>query len=164
MTRTVTATFETSEKLAKALIKLKAIGVTEAQIGVVMSNETHGRSFNLETHNRVDEGLAAGATFGGIIGGILSALAGAGTLTIPGLNLVVTGAVVSGLAGAGIGAGAGGLVGGLVGLGVPEHEAKLYEVKLNDGHILLAVEVHDHWHAAEVHNVLKNMEAYNIAA
>lgn len=163
--RTVTATFETSEKLEKALLKLKTIGIAEKQISVVMSNETHGKTFNLEDdHNTVDEGLAAGATFGGIIGGILSALMAAGTISIPGLNLIVSGGVVSGLAGAGVCAGAGGLLGGLVGLGIPEHEAKLYEIKLEAGHILLAVEVQDYKEAARIHEILKTTEGYNIAA
>jgi hypothetical protein len=164
MTKTVTAIFETRTALEDALRKLETLGIAEKQIGVVMSDQTHGKSFKLENHNKVDQGVAAGATFGVIAGGILAAVAGAGSLIIPGLNLIAVGSIVSGLAGAGAGAVAGGLVGGLVGLGVPEHEAKLYEGGLKTGHILLAVEATDGKQADRILDLLKNAEAFNIAA
>ena len=164
MTKTVTAIFETRMALEDALRKLETLGIKENQIGVVMSDQTHGKSFKLENHNKADQGLAAGATFGAIAGGILAAIAGAGSLVIPGLNLIAVGSIVSGLAGAGAGAAAGGLVGGLIGLGVPEHEAKLYEGGLKTGHILLAVEAADSKQAGLVRDLFKNTEAYNVAA
>jgi|ERR1035437_3642864 hypothetical protein len=164
MTKTVTAIFETRMSMEVALRKLEVLGLTENQIGVVMSDQTHGKSFKLETNSRAGEGLAGGATFGGIVGGILAAVAGAGTIAIPGLNLVVVGSIVSGLAGAGVGAATGGLLGALVGLGIPEHEAKLYEGGLKTGHVLLAVEARDGKQATQVRDVLKNTEARNIAA
>src|SRR5690606_15614139 len=114
-------------------------GVTEEQISVVVTDETRGRSFNINENTKADEGAAAGATFGGIVGGVLAAMAGAGTLVFPGLNLVVAGALVSGLAGAGAGAATGGLLGLLVGAGMKEHEAKIYEDEVKSGAILLAV-------------------------
>jgi hypothetical protein len=43
------------------------------------------------------------------------------------------------LAGAGVGAAAGGLTGALIGMGIPEYEAKLYEGKIKEGNILIAV-------------------------
>ena len=164
MTKTVTAIFETRMALEEALRKLETLGITEKQIGVVMSDQTHGKSFKLENHNKVDQGVAAGATFGVIAGGILAAIAGAGSLVIPGLNLIAVGSIVSGLAGAGAGATAGGLIGGLIGLGIPEHEAKLYEGGLKTGHILLAIEAVDSKQADLVRNLFKNTEAYNVAA
>ena len=164
MTKTLTAIFETRKAFETALDKIIRLGITESQIGVVMSDQTHGKSFKLDNHSKVDQVAAAGATIGGILGGIMAAVAGAGSLIIPGLNLVVVGSVVSGLAGLGAGAAAGGLAGGLIGLGIPEHEAKLYEGSLNTGHILLAIEAIDHKQAKQVSEVLKNTEAYNIAA
>lgn len=164
MTKSVTAIFETRRSLEEALRRLEAITITENQIGVVMSDDTHGRSFKLENTSKVDGGLAAGATFGGIIGGVLAAIAGAGTLAIPGLNVIIVGSIVSGLAGAGVGAAAGGLIGGLIGLGIPEHEAKLYEGGLKAGRILLAVEARDEQQADQVRDILEKTEAYDIAA
>lgn len=164
MTKTITAIFDTRRAMEEALRKFEAVNVTNDQINVIMSDETRKKFFKLETHNKVDEGVAAGATFGGIVGGVMAAVVGAGTLAIPGLNLVVVGSVVAGLAGAAVGAATGGIVGGLIGLGVPEHEAKLYEGKLKSGHILLAVEARDAAQAKVVREIFEHTEAYNIAA
>jgi len=164
MSRTITATFKTRTATEEALRELELLGVTEDQIGLVVTDETRGKTFNIENHSKSDQGVAAGATFGGIVGGILAAIAGAGTIVIPGLNLVVAGSIVAGLAGLGAGAAAGGILGGLVGLGVPEHEAKLYEGEIRSGSILLAVEARDHEQAKNIRQVLKRVDAYNIAA
>ena len=43
------------------------------------------------------------------------------------------------LSGVGAGAAVGGVVGALVGMGIPEYEAKVYERRLREGNILLAV-------------------------
>lgn len=164
MTIIITALFETRRTMDDALRKLEAAGISESQIGVIMNENVHGKSFVIENNDKSDTGLAIGATLGGIAGGIAAAIAGVGSLAIPGLNLVVVGSIVAGLAGAGLGAAAGGLVGGLVGMGIPEHEAKLYEGKLKAGHILLAVEAHDSKQATQVRDVLKDTEAYKLAA
>lgn len=164
MTKTITAIFESRQEMEDALRRLEAINITNEQIGVVMSDEMRGKSFKLENHDKADEGLAAGATFGGIVGGVLAAVLSVGSLTIPGLNLVIAGSVVSGLAGAGLGAAAGGLVGGLIGLGITEHEAKIYEGKLKAGNILLAIDAKDNDQAQEIRKILENTRAYDIAA
>jgi len=164
MTSTVTAVFETRSALEEALRRLENIGITESQIGVVMSDLTHGKSFQLINHNKEDTGLATGATIGGILGGILAAVVGVGTIAIPGVNLLVFGPIVAGLTGAGAGAAIGGFVGGLIGIGVPEHEAKLYEGEMKAGHILLAVEARDSQQADAVRELLKGTPAFNIAA
>ncbi len=85
-------------------------------------------------------------------------------MAIPGLNIVVAGAFVSTLAGIGAGATAGGLVGGLVGLGVPEHEAKIYEDEIKDGKILLAVQAENDDQKDQIENIFNAQDAYNIAA
>lgn len=164
MSRTITATYKTRTDTEEALRELEAIGVSESQIGLVVTDETRGKTFTLENHSKSDQGVAAGATFGGIVGAILAAVAGAGTIVIPGLNLVVAGTVVAGLAGLGAGAAAGGVIGGLIGLGVPEHEAKLYEGEIKAGAILLAVQARDHEQAKQIRQILKNTDAMNIAA
>lgn len=164
MTTILTALFETRHAMEDALRKLEDIGITESQIGVIMNDDVHGKSFEIENNDKSDAGLAIGATMGGIVGGIAAAIAGVGSLAIPGLNLVVVGSIVSGLAGLGVGAAAGGLIGGLVGMGVPEHEAKLYDGKLTAGHILLAVEARDKDQATQVRGVFKRSDANRLAA
>jgi hypothetical protein len=39
----------------------------------------------------------------------------------------------------GVGGAAGGITGALIGLGIPEHEAKRYEIRVKEGGILLSV-------------------------
>ena len=164
MTNTVTAMFETRAAMEDCLRRLEPIGITNDQIGVVMNDTVRGKHFTLENHSKADEGVAAGATLGGILGGLLTALAGAGTLLIPGLNIIVAGPIVAGLAGAGLGAATGGILGGLVGMGVTEHEAKLYESGLKAGNILLAIKARDSEQAKEVRTVMRDTQAFNIAA
>lgn len=164
MSKLITATFKTRSAAEDALRQLESIGITDKQISLVVTDETRGKTFNIEEGSKADEGAAAGATAGGIIGAAIGALAAAGTIVIPGLNLVVTGALVAGLAGAGAGAATGGLLGALVGAGITEHEAKLYEKEVKTGAILLAVHAKDNDQRDQVKNILKRSDAYNLAA
>lgn len=164
MSHLITATFKTRDAAFSAIRQMEAIGVNDEQISLVVTDETRGRSFNMEEGTKADEGAAAGATFGGIVGGVLAALAGAGALAFPGLNLVVSGAVVSGLAGAGAGAATGGLVGLLVGSGIKEHEAKIYEGEVKTGAILMAVKPENKEQAKQIEDVLERGDSYNLAA
>ena len=164
MKHTVTATFKTRQAAEQALIRLEAEGFTEDKIGLVVTDDTRGKSFNIDKHTKADEGAAAGATAGGIVGAVIAGLLSAGALAIPGLNIVVSGTLISALAGLGAGAATGGLLGGLVGLGIPEHEAKLYESAVKTGAILLAVEVENGDQKKRVREILDETDAYNIAA
>ena len=65
---------------------------------------------------------------------------GIGALAIPGLGLVVAaGPIMAALAGVGAGGAVGGITGALIGMGIPEHAAKRYEVRVKEGGILLSV-------------------------
>lgn len=160
----VTATFRNRATAEDALRQLEMAGVMDSQISLIVTDETRGSHFNIETGSKADEGAAAGATFGGVVGAVLGAVLSAGVIVVPGLNLVVTGALAAGLAGLGAGAAAGGLVGGLVGAGIPEHEAKLYEKEIRNGSVLLAVEPKDHDQKKMVKDIFKRADAYTIAA
>lgn len=164
MAKIITATFKTRQAAEEALTKLEQIGIEDDQIGLVVTDETRGSSFNIDEGTKVDEGFAAGATAGGLIGAILAGIAGAGTIAIPGLNLVIWGSFAAGLAGLGAGAVAGGLVGMLVGAGIPEHEARLYEDMVREGAILLAVKPADTDQKHQIRDILDHADAYHIAA
>lgn len=164
MTSLITATFKTRNAAEAALLSVEAIGVTNEQISVIVTDETRGNSFNLETGNKLDEGAAAGATAGGIVGAILGSLATATAIAIPGLNVVVTGALVSALAGLGAGAATGGLVGALVGAGITEHEAKIYEDEIKNGAVLLAVKPENDDQKDAIKDIFEREDAYNLAA
>ena len=84
---------------------------------------------------------AAGALTGSVLGGALGFFVGAVLMTIPGVGpVVVTGLLLSTLAGAGIGAASVGLISALTEWGIPMDEATTYETYVGQGHILLLVQ------------------------
>ncbi|MGB4108185.1 MAG: hypothetical protein WBK55_10390 [Alphaproteobacteria bacterium] len=149
----VTAIFETRSDAERALIKLEALGVTENQVSVLTTDEARG-DFVIKNNSKAEEGATTGAALGGLSGAVLAALVSTSAMVIPGLNLVVSGYLVSAVAGFGIGTAAGSILGALVGLGFPEYEAKLYEEELSDGHILVAVKPVSNGQKKEVKKIL----------
>jgi hypothetical protein len=159
----ITATFESRPEAESVLADLENAGVREDQISLVVTEESRGNHFRIEERSRADEGVAAGATFGGIVGALLGSVLAAGTIAVPGLNLVVVGSLASGLAGLGAGAAAGGLVGALIGAGMTEHEARLHEDDVKSGNILLAVRPDTPTQKAHIEDILRNSEAHSVA-
>ena len=135
----VTAVFESRLEADEALSKLEALGVTNNQISVLATDDARSRHFAIQNTTKAEEGATVGATLGGLAGAVGAALISAGAIAIPGMNLIVSGYLISAVAGLGAGAATGGILGALVGLGFPEHEAKLYEEELQSGNILVAV-------------------------
>lgn len=120
--------------------ELRNAGFSNNDISVLFPDKTGTRDFAHEQHTKAPEGAATGAATGGVLGGVLGWLVGIGSLAIPGLGpFIAAGPIMAALAGAGVGAAAGGLTGALVGMGIPEYEAKLYEGKIKEGNILIAV-------------------------
>lgn len=164
MSTHVTATFKTRTSAEDALRALEAAGINDDQISLIVTDSTRGDSFNMEENSKLEEGVAAGATAGGIVGAVLGALAAASTIAIPGLNIVVTGALASALAGLGAGAATGGLLGALVGAGIPEHEAKIYKNEIKNGSVLLAVKPENNDQKEMIKDIFEREDAYNLAA
>ncbi len=156
----VTAVFKTRMGAEDALRRIEAIGISDAQVSIVSSDETRGKAFGFERGTKTDKGFAAGATTGGLVGAVLGSLLAAGTIVIPGLNLVVAGYLAPALAGLGAGAATGGLIGALAGMGFEENEAKFYEDELKDGNILLAVRTENDEQKKIVKEILDETEAY----
>jgi hypothetical protein len=124
--------------------RLKGSGFSGSDISVLFPDKTAARDFAHSQATKAPEGAAAGATAGGLLGGAVGWLAGIGTLAIPGVGpLIAAGPIMAALSGAATGAAMGGITGALVGLGVPEYEAKLYEGKIRDGNLLIAVHTDD---------------------
>jgi hypothetical protein len=67
------------------------------------------------------------------------------------------------LAGAGVGAAAGGLTGALIGLGIPEYEAKLYEGKIKEGNILIAVHSENSDETTRAKDIFERAGAHDIS-
>ena len=132
-----------------AVDDLKNMGISSRDISILMKKD--------EDAQAAEDGAATGATTGGIIGGIAGLLVGLGAIALPGIGAVLVGGplitalgltgaaatAASTIAGGITGAVAGGLVGGLIGLGFSEDDARLYESKIKEGGILLALDLHD---------------------
>ncbi len=151
----VTGIFNTRFDAERTITDLEAAGVRESQISLLMSDDTRSHSFKIEKGSKADEGAAAGAAGGGLVGAVLGGLMAAGAVAIPGMNLIVSGYLISALAGLGAGAATGGLIGALVGAGITEHEAKVIDSELREGNILLAVEPKDTEQKKRIQEILK---------
>jgi hypothetical protein len=134
MKRYVTGIYRTYDSAARAVDELVRAGCSPNDISVLMSEQTRALHFAAEPKTKAPEGAAVGGALGAIAGG-LTALA---SLAVPG-GIVVAGPILAALGGAGLGAVGGGLIGGLLGLGITEHEARLYSDELRRGGILVAV-------------------------
>ena len=140
-------------------------GFSHDNVSFVMSESTRDNYIKeIKDTNKADEGAATGAGIGGLAGAIAGILMAAGAIAIPGLNLIVTGALVSSLAGLGAGALAGGLVGGLIGAGIPEHEAKLYAEEIERGNFLVSVQNSTTDEEQQVREIFSQNSADRIAA
>lgn len=160
----ITGVFRDRQAAESAITQMETAGVTPSQISLVMTDEARGKYFTFKESSKVDEGAAAGAGVGGLLGAVAGLAFAAGSVLIPGLNVIVTGTLVSALAGLGAGAATGGLLGGLIGAGIPEHEAKVYEKDIQAGHVLVAVDCKDSDQKVAVQNIFDNFDAHRKAA
>ena len=103
---------------------LKEAGFRNTDIFVLFPEKAGSKHFARDKGTRVPEGVAVGAGTGAVLGGALGWLVGIGALAIPGLGLFIA---------------AGPITGALIGLGIPDHAAKRYEVRVKEGGILLSV-------------------------
>ncbi|MDM7913965.1 MAG: general stress protein [Candidatus Eisenbacteria bacterium] len=143
MAKIVTAVFKSRAAASEAVEDLVDAGFSRDDISVLMSDETRGREFAVETGTKAAEGATTGGITGGILGAIAAGLAAVGAVVIPGVGLVAAGPLVAALAGAGAGGAVGGLIGALIGAGLPEHEAKFLSEEVKKGGILIGVYAHD---------------------
>lgn len=144
MARKIVGAFNTEQEATRAIEDLKQQGYSTDDISVIAKDRDDVNAVTDETETKAPEGLASGAATGGLLGGVTGLLAGLGALAIPGIGpIVAAGPIAATLTGAAVGAGAGGLVGGLIGLGIPEDEAREYDEYVEEGRILVMVEVED---------------------
>jgi hypothetical protein len=143
--KVVTGMFRDRESAERAYQSVTSRGYDTDDINLLMSDDTRKKHFSSQDHpdtelgNKALEGAGAGAGIGGTVGAILAVIGAAGTLAIPGLNIVAAGPIVAALTGAGAGGLAGGLIGSLVGWGIPDEHAKAYESGIREGGIVMGV-------------------------
>jgi hypothetical protein len=149
------------EPAAVAVDRLHGLGYGRDDISVMMDDKTRERAFSSMVNAKGSEGVAAGATIGGVLGAIVAgltatgsvaAIAGTGGLATP----LVVGPLAAALAGLGAGAAGGGIIGGLIGVGIAESRAKQYEKGLREGGILVAVKPKSKEHRTDVRRALEH--------
>lgn len=146
-------------------------GFTTSEINVMMSERTRNLYFAQDidldqSESRRDqsgttagshamEGMGVGGAVGTAVGATIAAIAALGTsLLIPGLNVIVAGPLVAGLAGGGAGALAGGLVGALAGMGLSEQNAQVYNDAMKQGGVVISVTPRDADQASQIKQVM----------
>jgi hypothetical protein len=164
MAKAVYCIAATREQAADIIETLRKAGFSQNAISVLIPDQETGPGLGVEKQTKALEGTAAGASAGGVLGGVLGLLAGIGTLAIPGVGpLLAAGPLLATFSGMGLGASVGGLAGGLIGLGIPEFEAKRYEGRLGEGHILLSVHCEDAQEIERARNIFNASGASDIS-
>ena len=163
MSQSVTGIVHTQIEAENLVRLVKANGFTDDRISVLFPDKDGTKDFAHENSTKAPEGAVAGAGAGGALGGTLGLLAGIGALAIPGMGpLIAAGPIMAALSGAAVGAGVGGIGGALVGMGLPEYEAKMYEGKIRDGNILIAVSCVDGEEAKLAERLFRDIKASDI--
>jgi hypothetical protein len=144
MSKTVTAVYQDRDSAGLAIDRLLEAGFSRDDISALTADASlPGRHLGVETKSKAPEGAAVGAATGGVLGAAAATLVALGAIAIPGLGLVAAGPVVAALAGAGAGGAAGGIIGAIAGMGVPEHEARMFADEIKSGGVLVGVNAHD---------------------
>lgn len=154
--KTVIGVFEHKELANDTIVELNKMGYKPHDISVILKNElTKVDEENIGTKGgSTAKGAATGALSGGIIGGLTGLLIGAGLIAIPGIGafliagplaaaLGLTGAAAAAVSGAATGVLAGSIAGSLIGLGVPEEVAHIYERRVKEGAVFVAVPIQE---------------------
>ena len=142
--QTVAALFDTRAGAEDAIRRLQAAGFSSDRIGVAMKDTREAGEIAeaTGTGDMTEEGATVGAVSGAGVGALVGLALVGSTVMLPGLGtFLIGGPLAAALAGAGIGAASGGLVGGLIGAGIPEADAEAYVSRLEQGHVLVSIQV-----------------------
>ena len=133
MATTLLGIFDDPVSARRAMDELRTSELPLEDISIISRTGEQARAVGDDTHLGAGEGATIGAVWGGLIG--LAAL------LIPGVGpLIAGGALFAALTGAATGAVVGGITGALMDrAGIPEEEARDYEMMVYSGKTLLAV-------------------------
>src|ERR1700687_4867069 len=156
--------YKSGAQAERAVDRILAAGVSQNDISVLLPDTQSSKEFAHEKNTKAPEGTTTGVTTGGVVGGTLGLLAGIGALALPGVGpFIAAGPIMASLAGLGVGGAVGGFVGALVGMGIPEFEAKLYDLRVKDGGVLVAVHCESSEGISKARDVLKAVGAEEVA-
>ena len=159
--QTVIGLFQSRAAAEDAILELKLAGFADNTIGMVARAPDGTVTTEKADETMAEEGLAAGAVVGAGAGTLIGLGVVAGTIPVIGPVMAV-GTLGTILLNAAVGAAAVGVVGALVGMGIPEEDAKYYEVELRGGRFLVTVDAGDR--EVEALAILRRMGGYNRTA
>ncbi|NTW97594.1 MAG: hypothetical protein HGB28_03495 [Oscillochloris sp.] len=173
MIRTITGLFDTLDDAQSAAKELLDRGIPREDVSMVAPDVSNTNAQQQAVG--AESAVGTGALGGGMVGGAVGLLVGAGLLAIPGIGPVLAigplaaaigtiGAAVGSTAlGAGVGASIGGLAGSLISAGVPEAKAHIYAEGVRRGGVLLTVSVDSAMaERVDVDAVLRNYRVIDI--
>lgn len=171
MAKVVFGLFYNIDQADQAVDELQAAGYKPEEISII-AGKKYGQVVYEDQGNNVLSNTLKGAAAGGVIGGIAGLLIGVGTISIPGIGVLLiggpiasalglTGVAASTVSGATTGILAGGLIGALINLGVPERESRVYERGIREGGILVAVPTRT-GRESEAREILEEYGAENV--
>jgi hypothetical protein len=148
--RTIIGIFTEKDTANAAVSDLNSLQVDSKDISVMVRDLEWAHQVVKGKDVKVVESAATGVGTGVALGALTGLLVGIGAITLPGIGaffiggpiataLGLTGAAATAVSAATSGAVAGGLVGSLVGLGLPAEVAQVYEEKIKEGAVILAV-------------------------
>src|SRR5258708_26897055 len=162
----ITGSFADTVSAERAIDRLQQLGYQPSDISVLMNEETKSRYIAKERGESAAQGAGVGHGIGGAVGAVIAgvvatgsvvALAGTGGGAVP----LVAGPLAAALAGAGAGGIGGGLVGALIGVGIPRDRAEQYQADLENGRIVVGVNVRG-GSDAQARQVLQSEGAQNV--
>src|SRR5258708_24367235 len=165
MTYTVLGIYQDRDNAEDAINELDEAGYSPKNLSIIMKDNTAAHEMADSTGAHVTSSAVSGASTGAVVGGLAGVLIGIGAIAIPGVGGLLiggpiatafglTGAAATTLSGAATGAITGGILGTLMGLGLPHEEAKVYEDRIHEGAILLAVALEQEDEKHEVREIL----------
>ena len=169
MTKTVLGIFNDRVNAEAAIADLEKLDYNPKDLSIVLKDKHDKEVIEENTGANVAEGAVSGAATGLILGGLVGLVA---AVAIPGLGallvggpiaaaLGLSGAAATTVSGAATGALAGGLIGALTNLGLSDDEAKVYEGKVSEGGILVAVPVRGD-ETGEVEDIFEENDATDV--
>jgi len=167
----ITGVFESPDRAIDTVQKLRSLGLTDKQIGLVTpEGKWPASGVRVPVTDTEDSGMgqAMGAAVGGAMGAAGGATVGlaAATLLVPGVGPVVAlgvlGAVLLGASGAAVGAVVGDTFEETLGEGIPHEDIYLYEDSLRHGKSIVVVYADDDTPSDSVHQVIRSSGALSI--
>lgn len=151
MSSTIFGVFSSQNDAEELVNDLAKQGFSAEKISVI-AKEGIIKDNNPSMLENVANRTAGGLTAGGLVGGLTGLLVGIGALAVPGLGAIliggplaaalgVTGATATAVSAAATGAFAGGLLGAFGAIGLPKETVQVYEEKLREGAVIIAVVV-----------------------